>query len=66
MTGENYGVYYKMNSQRGDKDQNRKPQGIEDVSLQPSAVRGEKFIENGKLYIRCGEQVFDVMGNRIK
>lgn len=66
VTGENYGVYYKMNSQRGDKDQNRKPQGIEDVSLQPSAVRGEKFIENGKLYIRCGEQVFDVMGNKIK
>ena len=66
VTGENYGVYYKMNSNRGDKDQNRKPQGIEDVTVNTEKPLGEKFIQDGKLYIRCGEQVFDMMGNRIK
>ena len=66
VTGENYGVYYKVNSQRGDKDKERKPQGIEEVSSQSSVVSGEKFMQDGKLYIRCGEQVYDVMGRKIK
>ena len=67
VTGENYGVYYKVNSPRGDKDKNRTPQGIEIVESQKSKVEGgEKFIENGQLYIRCGEQVFDVMGRLVK
>ncbi len=68
VKGTNYGVYYKMNSARGDKNTERidRTQGIETVSGQPSAVRGEKFIKEGKLYIRCGEQVFDVMGNRVQ
>ncbi|MBO7458871.1 MAG: hypothetical protein J6T80_06435 [Paludibacteraceae bacterium] len=66
VTGENYGVYYKMNSNRGDKDQNRKPQGIEDVTVNTEKPLGEKFMRDGRLYIRCGEQVFDMMGNRIK
>ena len=66
VTGDGYGVYYKLNSPRGDKNQNRHPQGIEEVGVQPSAAKGEKFIENGQLYIRCGEQVFDIFGHRVK
>ena len=67
VTGENYGVYYRVNSPRGDKDKNRTPQGIEIVESQKSKVEGgEKFIENGQLYIRCGEQVFDAMGRLVK
>ncbi len=43
-----------------------RPTGIEEVTGYESSVRGEKFIENGRLYIRCGEQVYDVMGQIIK
>ena len=66
VKGENYGVYYKTNSDRGDKDKNRKPQGIDEVSAQQSTVKGEKFMENGQLFIRVGEKVYDMMGNIIK
>ena len=67
MTGENYGVYYRVNSPRGDKDKNRTTQGIDIVESQKSKVEsGVKFIENGQLYIRCGEQVFDAMGRLVK
>ena len=65
--GVNYGVYYKTTGTRGDKDKERSPitEGVEEVSAntQPAGV---KFIEDGKLYIRCGEQVFDVMGRLVK
>ncbi len=37
-------------------------QGVEEVH---EAVKGEKFIKDGKLYIRHGEQVFDILGNKI-
>jgi alpha-amylase len=50
-----YTVYVKMDGE-----------GIEDVSCQPSAIRGEKFIRDGKLYIRVGENVYDVIGNKIQ
>ena len=67
VTGENYGVHYKVNSARGDKDKERQPQGIEEVNSGESRAKsGEKFIENGQLYIRCGEQVFDCMGRLVK
>lgn len=66
VKGENYGVYYKTNSNRGDKDKERKPQGIDEVSAQQSTVKGEKFMENGQLFIRVGEKVYDMMGNIIK
>ena len=67
VKGENYGVYYKTTTARGDKDKNRKAQGIEEVNVKSNqATVGEKFMQDGKLYIRCGEQVFDMMGNRIK
>ena len=69
VKGVNYGVYYKMNSARGDKNTERKPivQGIEETTSDSVLKgRGEKFIENGKLYIRCGEHVYDIMGKPIK
>lgn len=66
--GLNYGVYYKMNSQRGDKNTERqdRTEGVEEVNGESQKMKAEKFIQNGQLYIRCGEQVFDMMGNRIK
>ena len=67
--GVNYGVYYKTTTARGDKDKSRQPivEGVENPTSDSSLKgRGEKFMENGKLFIRCGEYVFDVMGNRVK
>ena len=66
--GTNYGVYYKTTSARGDKNTERKDrtQGIEDVESGVSKVKSEKFIENGQLYIRCGERVFDAQGRLMK
>ncbi|MBQ6984708.1 MAG: hypothetical protein IJQ20_07265 [Paludibacteraceae bacterium] len=68
--GVNYGVYYKMNSPRGDKNTERtdRTQAIEVVNEDGQTVKaiGEKFMQDGKLYIRCGEYIFDVMGGRVK
>ena len=66
--GTNYGVYYKTTSARGDKNTERtdRTQGIEETNGEWQKAKGEKFIENGQLYIRCGEQVYDIMGNRVK
>ena len=66
--GTNYGVYYKTNSARGDKNTERQPisEGIEEVAGDGVRVTGEKFLQNGHLYIRCGEQVFDVMGRMVR
>lgn len=65
--GTNYGVYIKTNSTRGDKNTeriDRTKTAVEDVQI--NRVKGDKFIENGQLYIRCGEHVFDVMGKRVR
>lgn len=68
--GNNYGVYYKMNTPRGDKDTERHDptESIEVVNADGEHVQmgGEKFMENGKLFIRCGEYIFDTMGSRVK
>ena len=66
VKGENYGVYYKTNSPRGNKNENRTPQAIEQVDSNEPAHKNEKFIQDGQLFIRCGEQVFDVQGRRVK
>ena len=67
VTGENYGVYYKTNTNRGDKNTERKDlTPVENVKNDVQPLRGDKFIENGQLFIRCGEQVFDMMGNKVK
>ena len=41
-------------------------EAIETVNGEQSAVSGTKFIQNGQLFIRCGEQVFDAMGRLVK
>lgn len=48
-----YTVYIAMN-----------PQGVEEV--EDGMMKSEKFIENGKLLIRRGEHVYDVLGKIIK
>ena len=68
VKGVNYGVYYKVNSARGDKDKERKPitEGVEEVKVNGQIPKGEKFLKDGQLYIRCGEQVFDIMGKLVR
>jgi alpha-amylase len=69
VKGVNYGVYYKTTSARGDKDTERQPivQGIEKtISDSSQKGRGEKFVKDGQLLIKVGEQVFDVMGRKIQ
>ena len=68
VKGVNYGVYYKMNSARGDKNTERQPitEGIEEITPSGSPSRGEKFVQDGQLLIKVGEQVFDAFGRRVK
>jgi alpha-amylase len=56
--GENsaYTVYIQMD-----------PQGVENPASGSSLKgRGEKFLEDGKLYIRYGEHIYDITGNKIQ
>ena len=39
-------------------------QGIEDIDS--GAQRGQKFMKDGKLFIRHGENVYDILGNKIQ
>lgn len=39
---------------------------VDEVKGERTKVKAEKFIQNGQLYIRCGEQVYGVMGQIIK
>ena len=66
--GVNYGVYYKLNSPRGSKIDDRTPiaEGIEDIYEMPNTMKAEKFIENGLLYIRIGDKVYDMMGRNVQ
>ena len=41
------------------------PTGVENTNNEP-AVKAEKFMKDGKLFIRLGERVFDVTGARVK
>ena len=43
-----------------------RPTDMEEVTGDGLPVRGEKFIENGRLFIRCGEKTYDIMGQQIK
>jgi hypothetical protein len=40
-------------------------QGIESTPVETSRKNGEKFLKDGQLYIRFGENVYDVRGNKI-
>ena len=68
VKGVNYGVYYKSDGSRGDKNTEREDltQDIQQVNGQQQALKGEKFIKDGQLFIRCGEQVYDIMGKPVK
>jgi len=41
------------------------PQGIDEVESQASRVKSEKFMQDGKLFIRHGDNVYDILGNKI-
>ena len=70
VKGNGYGVYYKVNSARGDKNQERtdrtKTEGVEDVTSSNSHSKGVKVLRDGQLFIQVGEQVFDAFGRRVK
>ena len=67
VKGTNYGVYYKSDGTRGDKNTERKDrtQGIEESTSSNSST-GEKMLRDGQLLIKVGEQVFDARGMRVK
>ena len=70
VKGVNYGVYYKMTSARGDKDTERTPipEGVEEVTAKGEGqkAKGEKFIQDGQLFIRCAGKTYNAMGQLIK
>lgn len=44
----------------------RDAQGVEEVKANGEGTKGEKFIENGQLYIRRGERIYDARGMRVR
>ena len=69
VKGTNFGVYYKLNAPREDKNNDRTPiipMAIENVENETGAVKAEKFILNGQLYIRLGDKVYDVIGRCVE
>lgn len=42
------------------------PEGMDETKGEGRKAKGQKFIENGRLYIRHGEKVYDVLGGRVK
>lgn len=64
VKGVNWGVYYKENTARGNKDQNRQPIGggtaLEEVENATPAA--EKVMVNGRLLIQKGEHTYDLTG----
>ena len=39
---------------------------VDEVKGERTKVKAEKFIQNGQLYIHCGEQVYNAMGQIIR
>ena len=66
--GTNYGVYYKTTTARDDKDKSRQPipESIDNISGQKSEGAGVKFIQNGQLFLRVGETIYDAQGRIVK
>ena len=54
VKGTNYAMYYNGNG----------GQGME--TAHSEHMVGEKYIENGQLFIRCGEKIYDAMGRIVK
>lgn len=42
------------------------PEGVEEVKSEELRGKGEKFIKDGQLYIRLGEQVYNILGLKIE
>lgn len=42
------------------------PTGIEEAKSEEVRAKSEKFLQDGKLMIRCGEKTYDIFGNVIK
>ena len=40
--------------------------GIEETRVQPSAVKGEKFLKDGQLYIRVNDEIYTILGEKIQ
>jgi len=40
--------------------------GLDEVCQQPSAVKAEKFLQDGKLFIHVGERIYDITGRMIQ
>lgn len=54
-TAGNYTIFFSKSAQ-----------GIQTVSGERLSVRGEKFIQDGRLYIRMGEDIYDITGTKIQ
>lgn len=68
-SGNGWGVYYKVNSARANKDQNREPISqptAVEQTVQPRVKASEVFLEDGKLYIRVQNRVYDVNGRLVR
>jgi len=53
VKGTDYAMYYRVYGE-----------GTE--MIRSSEEGGQKFMQDGKLYIRCGEKTYDALGNRVK
>jgi hypothetical protein len=42
-----------------------RPQDVEEVESESQPVKGEKFIQDGKLFIRLNNQVYDILGRKL-
>ncbi len=42
-----------------------KPEGIDEVGIQPSAVSGQKVLRNGMLYLKYEGRMYDVQGREV-
>ena len=42
------------------------PQGFENVSSETNVGNGEKFINNGQMYIRIGDKIYNALGVEVK
>ncbi len=67
VKGDGFGVYYKLNSERGNKNENRTPIG-DVTSLNEAEVQTtfRKYVENGQLFIQTQDGTYDALGRRVK
>ena len=72
ISGNGWGVYYKLNSARADKDKNRTPV-TKDSDPTPTALdetqqnhaESQIFLHDGQLYIRVADRTYDIQGRLV-